>query len=249
MINNELNKQKGLSLVELMVALTLGLVILVGVSYVFLGSRQSYRLQDDQAHMQETGRFVLDIIGRSVRQAGWADLARNNPGKIAFLGVPIAGNNLVLTLQSDALGGELDCEGNAALAGQVIQNSFNLDAVNDQLRCDGAVGSPPAAIGNGTALADNIEDLQILYGNDTDGDQSVNQYVAAPGTATIAARVCVLVRSENTNVTSTAQRFLNCAGALGTAVGAGAFTAAVDGRLRHAYVGTFMIRNRVSNLP
>jgi type IV pilus assembly protein PilW len=248
-MNSGLRKQAGLSLVELMIALTLGLIILAGVGYIFLGSRQSYRLQDDQAHMQETGRYVLDVIGRSVRQAGWADLAQNNQSKVSFGGTPIAGSGTVITVQYDALGGELDCAGNAAAAGQIIQNSFNLDAANAQLRCDGKEGNPPAAAGNGVAIADNVEDLEILYGNDLDNDQAVNQYVVTPTNATITARICVLVRSDNTNVTNVAQRYLNCPGALGTVTGAAAFTAAADGRLRHAYVATFTIRNRVSNLP
>lgn len=62
--------QSGLSLVELMVAVTVSLFLLAGVMQVFLGSRQSYRTSDALAWVQESGRFALDLISRDLRQAG-----------------------------------------------------------------------------------------------------------------------------------------------------------------------------------
>ena len=64
---------RGFSLVELMVAVTLGLVLMLGLSSVFISSKQGYRVQESSGRMQESLRFALDIIGRELRHADfWA---------------------------------------------------------------------------------------------------------------------------------------------------------------------------------
>ncbi|MFL1404006.1 PilW family protein [Marinobacter sp. M1N3S26] len=63
-------KQKGLSLVELMIALLLGTVLTLGVTQVFLGSNQTYRTSDAVAMLQENLRFSLSRLSRDARMAG-----------------------------------------------------------------------------------------------------------------------------------------------------------------------------------
>jgi len=63
-------RERGLTLVELMVAMALGLVILIGVVYVFAGSRASYRHQESYSAVQESGRIALELMGRDLRMAG-----------------------------------------------------------------------------------------------------------------------------------------------------------------------------------
>lgn len=62
---------RGFSLVELMVAMVLGLAIVVAVSYIFLQSRTGYRVQDGSTRMQEDIRFVQDIMTRDLRSSGF----------------------------------------------------------------------------------------------------------------------------------------------------------------------------------
>ncbi len=63
--------QRGLTLIELMIGMALGLVVVVGIGYIYMGSRQSYRVQDNMARIQENGRFAMDILGREIRMAGF----------------------------------------------------------------------------------------------------------------------------------------------------------------------------------
>lgn len=70
--------QRGLSLVELMIAVTLGLVILAGVATVFVTSRQSYRVQESTTIMQDNARFAMETIGRALRDAGFTHGAPSN---------------------------------------------------------------------------------------------------------------------------------------------------------------------------
>ena len=60
----------GFSLVELLVAMTLGLLLTVGTVSVFSGSRRSTELNAAMANMQENARFALDAIGSDIRMAG-----------------------------------------------------------------------------------------------------------------------------------------------------------------------------------
>lgn len=63
--------QRGLSLVELMVAMAIGLVITVVIANLFLGTKQSYRLQDDASRIQENARYSAQVLGRTLRLAGY----------------------------------------------------------------------------------------------------------------------------------------------------------------------------------
>lgn len=242
--------QQGLSLVELMIAMTLGLIILLAIVAVYLGSRQSFRMQEENARLQETGRFALEIVGRSVRQAGFWNMPINPVATAtAFGGVPINGNNGVagaadsVTVQYDGLAGERDCEGTQLPANGVVTEVYSINA-NNELVCEGVDQNNAAS-----PLVGNVEDMQILYGIDTTADQSVDRYQAAPANwgRVLSARVCIQARSVN-EVSSVPQRFLNCGGALGTAAGAAAFTAAAagDNTLRRTFIATFNLRNRVN---
>ncbi|NDP48689.1 MAG: prepilin-type N-terminal cleavage/methylation domain-containing protein [Sulfuriferula multivorans] len=63
--------QSGFGLIELMIAMTLGLVLLGSIGYVFIGSRGAFRVTDNLSRMQENARYALDVIGRDVRMAGY----------------------------------------------------------------------------------------------------------------------------------------------------------------------------------
>lgn len=61
----------GFSLVELMVALAIGLIILAGVSTLFVSSKQTYTTQDRLARLQENARFAMQFIIKDLRMAGY----------------------------------------------------------------------------------------------------------------------------------------------------------------------------------
>lgn len=64
-------RQAGISLVEMMVALALGLLVTGVIGTVYLGSRQSYRVEEALSRIQENGRFALEVMGRDIRMAGY----------------------------------------------------------------------------------------------------------------------------------------------------------------------------------
>jgi len=69
------NPQTGFTLVELMIAMLLGLFLIGGILQIFLGSRQTYRMQENLSRLQENGRFVMDFISRDNRMMGFQGCA------------------------------------------------------------------------------------------------------------------------------------------------------------------------------
>ena len=83
--------QYGLTLTEVMIAITISLILLAGVMQIFTGSRQTYRVQDNMARLQENGRFAIDFLSRDIRMADhWgclkntATLANNLTGNVSM---------------------------------------------------------------------------------------------------------------------------------------------------------------------
>ncbi len=64
-------KQRGFSVVELMVALLLGLFLTSGVLGVYLSSKQTYRMTDNLSRLQENLRYSLEFMTRDIRMAGY----------------------------------------------------------------------------------------------------------------------------------------------------------------------------------
>lgn len=64
-------RQRGFSLLELMLALMLGVVVTAGIVQLFAGNNQTYAVLNGQSRMQESARYALDFITRSARTAGY----------------------------------------------------------------------------------------------------------------------------------------------------------------------------------
>ena len=62
---------KGFTLVELMVAMVIGLLILGGVSVMLINSNRNYNTTDSNARLQENARFAIQFITSDLRRAGY----------------------------------------------------------------------------------------------------------------------------------------------------------------------------------
>lgn len=63
--------QRGVSLIELMVALTIGSLLIVGAVTVYSNSRSTFAVNESLARMQDQGRFVLSVLEPDVELAGY----------------------------------------------------------------------------------------------------------------------------------------------------------------------------------
>ena len=87
----------GFNLIELMVALTIGLIILAAVSSLFINSKQTYTTQDSLARLQENARFAMQFLTKDIRLAGYFGCLDEMYG--ASPGVALAGG---LTFNTNA---------------------------------------------------------------------------------------------------------------------------------------------------
>lgn len=68
---NTLRKQRGLTLVELMIAMTIGLLLLGGITSIMISSRQTYRVNEALSRMQDNSRYAFQVLSRDIRMAGY----------------------------------------------------------------------------------------------------------------------------------------------------------------------------------
>ena len=62
--------QNGISLVEIMIAMVIGLILTAGIIQLFVGSKQTYRFHDAVSRVQENARFALEALNYDIRMAG-----------------------------------------------------------------------------------------------------------------------------------------------------------------------------------
>lgn len=72
------HKQAGLSLIELMISITLGLILMAGVVQMFVSSKSVFTTQQSMSRIQETGRLAIDFLSRDIRMAGFYGCFRPN---------------------------------------------------------------------------------------------------------------------------------------------------------------------------
>lgn len=65
------HRQRGFTLVEIMVALVLSLILTAGVVQIYLTTKQTYRLQESLSRIQENARYALATLSRDIRMAGY----------------------------------------------------------------------------------------------------------------------------------------------------------------------------------
>ena len=322
-------RQSGISLVEVMIAMLIGLILMSGVVQVFTSARLTNRVHEATARMQETGRMALEVISRDVRMADFwgcaADITNvvNNldsggSGFIDFQSGGIAGTdggsgapdtlilrggengglqveppygpqasaNLKVAANNGLSQGDIlmvsDCQSadvfqltnsNPGNTGTLVHNTGNTvspgnyNATNPG--CPGGgnahclskvygadanifnvsqtsyfigTGSEgePALFRNGEEYLDGVEDLQILYGEDTTGSGTANYFVPANQVAdmeqVVSIRFAVVTRSYDDNLTGGINQSFSVLGDNRTAG---------DQRLRQVYTSTVNVRNRL----
>lgn len=79
-------RQAGLSLIELMISITIGLIILTGVAYVFVNTSDARRELERTSRQLENGRFAVDVLTDDLRLAGF--YGELNVGSVSATTVP-----------------------------------------------------------------------------------------------------------------------------------------------------------------
>jgi len=212
-------RQGGVTLVELIISMLLGLLLVSGMYIVYGKSRQTYLYQNGLAQVQEHGRYATDVLTRGLRIAGFP--GDNMPPGNKIEGADGQTDSVTVRYRND-----VDCRDVAT--GGVATNRFRINGGNLECSGDGVQWD---------VYVENVEDMQILYGEDLDDDGFANRYVTAtdaPDWANVvAARVSVIVRSTD-NSAAVPESYMNLKGGR---------VMADDRRVRRAFVTTIALRN------
>jgi type IV pilus assembly protein PilW len=66
-----MTSQRGFSLVELMIAVALGIFLTGGMIALFVNSNQTYRVQENLSRLQENGHFATNFLTQDIRMADY----------------------------------------------------------------------------------------------------------------------------------------------------------------------------------
>ena len=75
----------GVTLIELMISLTIGLMIIAGIGFAYIGTKHNFRSQDALSRMQEGARTAFEIMDRDIRMTGFRGCPPNNTDDINIL--------------------------------------------------------------------------------------------------------------------------------------------------------------------
>jgi len=175
--------QQGLSLIELMIAMVLGLIVISGLFNMYLGSTRSSQFSNGLQQMQENGRYGISVLQRGIRMAGYSPESPLEPFDIG------ASNDTTLVAQMRQA---YDCNGGSTMGtGGVAVNTYTLDTsskdpLKHTLVCTGnSTGAAPMV------LVEGVEEFRVLYGISTDEDKIPERYI--PYSSTINPRQVVSI--------------------------------------------------------
>lgn len=98
-LNKMKSNQSGLSLVELMVAMVIGLSIMAGVFQLVVTNNENYKLSTSVATVQENGQFGLNYLVNEIRMAGYSGNEALNSVDNANQDNYLARKNRIATLE------------------------------------------------------------------------------------------------------------------------------------------------------
>lgn len=106
MINNKKTMQntaKGFSLIELMIAMLIGLFLLAGIATSYVSSKKSSVKVDEMSKLEDNGRLALEVLSNAIEHTGYMPVANADPfnppfilnnGDVTSVGCPGGGNSV-----------------------------------------------------------------------------------------------------------------------------------------------------------
>jgi type IV pilus assembly protein PilW len=188
-LSKHTNFQTGMTLIELMLALAISSILMLGVASVYVSSKRGYNIGDNLSRQQENSRFSLELLVHDLRMAGYPKTFIQEPIVSATTTEGGGTANDTVTIQyvsptfTDCLGQPLTLAANACVDDptQICAiNKYYIDLAPPgntknlySLYCLGNGGATPDVV------AENVTNLQLLYGIDTDTNQDgiANKYV------------------------------------------------------------------------
>ena len=263
-MNNSIGKEcKGFSILEVLIAITISLILMLGILQLFISNKNTYRMEDSYATLQDNNRFLHHYLSSIIRNTAYRSPQQNSlfqPIESLFTGANLfiqATNNngtngsdtLTIRYQGSGNGtgtpdGSIrDCLNRPIDSFVTATNTFSISA-NNELICQAQNANAAPATSTQVILQD-IENMQILLGEDLDGDKSPDRFVN-PGhpvlnfNNVVSVRVSLLLRSPDPTSPTPDNDSYNLLGTLHNAGG--------DNFIRQVLTFTITLRNRVTEI-
>ena len=190
--NSSSKNQSGFALIELLIAMLLGLVLVGGILQMFSSSRQTHRVHEATARMQESGRMALEVIARDIRMGDFWGCASDITNVVNNLDSTGAG------FTDFATGGVGGTEGGAGVPDTLILRG----GFDKGLDIEPPYG-PQASANIKTSAGNDLEQGQIVFVSDCTGGDIFQITNANPGGAgTIVHNTGSTVSPGNYNVSN-----------------------------------------------
>jgi type IV pilus assembly protein PilW len=145
------NNERGFTLVELLIAMTIGLIIMTALSSTFLMQRKIYDVQEQVAEMVQTARAAMDMMTREIRMAGY------NPTGAGFDGITYDAHQLQIQANID------DDENIINADGSYDENENITYTYYDENSAYPYQIKRKTDNGNFVSFAENIEEFTFVY--------------------------------------------------------------------------------------
>lgn len=249
-----LSNQRGVSLLELLIGITIGLLVSVAAVGSLVFTRVAATTVSDTVRLQQDAAVAMRMIGRQLKQVGAypiQDATAGGIGRVQFftgyLGIANQGRSIegindvrdsfttAVGISNDAAAAATDCFSQQAQAGQAtVTSTFQVTAAG-AFRCQGT---------NGTfqPVLNNVENLQVWYAVPIGVTKqyfaanqiSINTGITPNWNQVQGVQVCLQLVGETTgNPTVVDPTVLDCNGNVMVS----------DGRIRRAFRQVFNLRN------
>ncbi len=186
---------KGLTLIELLIALVLLAMVVAGIYRLFLTQNTAYSVQDQVVEVQQNVRGAMEILLRDLRMTGYDDDCLVSKGIPVRVLVPIA---TPLSDNSITVSYEYNNDSHTSHELHTVRYRTEAGSLLRQLTVGGVAQAEESVL-------ENVDLLSFEYGVDTDEDGDVDNWVSAASVGiskVIAVRATLKARpaSENTDV-------------------------------------------------
>lgn len=243
--------RQGYSLVEVMLAVFLSTLLTSGIVSLLGGSVTAYRLQLNQGQLEESVSYARDVLVSHITQAGYQPEPWQNQAQFNALtdqtseGGVSPGDQLGLQRRSsqNCYGSEnpvTDSSGQPEF--YLLETRFHVNADNNlAITCRyGPDASTLQTQINNFGLVENVESMQVLYAEDSNGDEIADGWVKAQTWQQESA-----VRAVKLGLLLSTQQRITLAGSEQITLLDETINTPADGRLRRTSTLTAAIRSRL----
>ena len=243
---------RGLTLLEILIALFLGLVLSLGAAQLFDTNQRMFRFQQGVSEATEVGRFSINFLSSDIRRAGYRP-GRSDLGaaSITVQDAADVNENDILTIRyAGDVFGNVNCDGSQAVNGIVVNTYQILEETNGAIiNSSESQSNRFALVCNNQQLISGVERFRVLFGIDLNNDNTADVFQPTIPTNNIERVVAVrigLVASSDADINAETPISGNIA-FLDTQIDFSNGTEfELDGRLRRIYIKTVVLRNEQS---